>query len=129
MMRPLSICGWTETIITSSDWSGVDLRRAHFDWPTFTEVNLTGANLEGVNLSRCHLTRVNLTDANLRNVKGFSSLNGSNLSGADLRGANLSNLSAYEIEKATIKGAKYDKYTRWNADVKPEARGAVFVEK
>jgi uncharacterized protein YjbI with pentapeptide repeats len=72
---------------------------------------MRGADFSGLTLTAWHFYRADLRGANFR--------------GAALRGCNLRDS---KLEHADLRGAIYDRDTRWPADFDPRARGARLEE-
>jgi len=104
---------------------GCDLRGV--DW---AEVNLAGVLMLGADLRGADLRRANLRGADL----GGAKLGGADLRGADLTGSSLLGgcaVNGTEIvmwREAVLKGARYDRFTRWPSGFRPEEHGARLVE-
>jgi uncharacterized protein YjbI with pentapeptide repeats len=137
----------TSARLDKADLTGADLRGANLLRTRLFDTKLIEANLEGqklylagaaanferpagvssfglegtVNLSNGMLT---MRGANLRNAQIFGSLDGVDLRKADLRGADFS--AARDLDKARLRGARYDAKTRWAFD--PTASGAELVQ-
>lgn len=136
----------TNTDFADADLSGANLEGAVFDSTVLYGTNLqnaslpgvqiaginmavadfTGADLRGARLScdECSLSSdargVNFAGADLRRLEsGRTLIHGAVLDDADLRGANLT--LAYGIPKS-MRGALYDKNTRFPSSINPEAR-------
>jgi uncharacterized protein YjbI with pentapeptide repeats len=101
--------------------------------------DLHGANLREACLQDAHLERANLSRTNLRGAclraahLGGADLTGTDLRAADLRGAVLSDPETgsrgmpagdADLHRARLRGARYDRFTRWPAGFDPGARGA-----
>jgi len=137
---------FTGARLDGANFTGADLRGANLLRTRLTDTKLIDANLEGqklylagaaatfekpagassfgmegtVKVSNGLLT---LRGANLRNAHVFGSLDGVDLRKADLRGADFSEAS--DLDKARLRGARYDTRTRWAFD--PTTSGAELV--
>lgn len=127
--------------LTGADLRGANLLRAGLSDAKFIEANLEGQKLylEG---ATAHFERpaglsptvegmvsmrngtLTLRGANLRNARVFGSLDGVDLRKADLRGTDFS--EARDLDKARMRGARYDAKTRWAFD--PTTSGAELVQ-
>jgi uncharacterized protein YjbI with pentapeptide repeats len=122
-----------EVKIVKADLSAANLRRALLRRAILTETKLNRALLPYADFSGADLRSTCLSGATLW---------ATNLAGADLRGADLSGIEpcmdyAAPItslhyfdweEHLTIRGAHYDRFTRWPAGFRPEEHGARLVE-
>ena len=111
-----------------ADLTGADLRNANLELAGMQGANLSQANLEGLDLKGVSLFQCNLRGANLKNAKGFSDIRRADLRDADLRGAYLLGISAFYSENVNLRGAKYDKNTRWPKGFDIEGSGAKIDE-
>ena len=104
-----------ETRATPSDRATISVTsspaRASFRSADLTGANLRNSDLRAADLACADLTRANLQGADLREAI----LDGALLFGADLRGSNLrgSELVETGIEGAFLRGALFDRTTRW----------------
>lgn len=129
------------TNFRNTDLSQTDLHYAIYDastaWPEGFDPATSGAIgpgaalrtaiLSGIDLSGCDLSGATLIRADL----SHSNLSKANLSEANLRAADLkgADLSGAQLRDTNLKDARFDESTRWPADFKPVAAGAVFVKK
>lgn len=111
-----------------ADLTGADLRFANLELAGIQNANLTQANLEGLDLKGVSLYGCKLRGANLRNAKGLTDIRKADLRDADLRGAYLLGVSAYYTADVNLRGAKYDKRTRWPKGFDVEGSGVKLVE-
>ena len=94
-------CTCRETILRSTNMTGVDCTSAQMPFADFNNSTLLGTNFSGTNLTGARLSGANLTNA---------VLNSANLQGANMQGANVS-------------GLKFDEKTTW-PDGKKGSAGA-----
>jgi|GEM_PF-322581 len=100
------------------DFSGCDLGNAIFNVAESEGANFYEANLKDVKANACDFSDADFTKATMDNII---------LCNAILFGANL--LYARNIEKAKLKGAKYDETTIWPEGFNPLKYGAVKAER
>ena len=111
-----------------ADLTGADLRNASLELAGMQNANLSQANLEGLDLKGVSLYGCKLRGANLRNAKGLTDIRKTDLRDADLRGAFLLGVAADYLTDVNLRGAKYDKRTRWPKGFDVEGSGAKLVE-
>lgn len=117
---------------------GARMRKAQLYDAVLDGANLEGGDLRGADLRRAwmndceSLEKADLRGANLletRMVDGSFDgvdLDGATLDGAYLIGADLS--GALNLNKATLTGARYDRYVLWPEGFNPAAAGARYIE-
>ena len=111
-----------------ADLTGADLRGANLELAGIQNANLSQANLEGLDLKKLSLYGCNLRGANLKNAKGFTDIRKADLRDADLRGAYLLGIESSYSADVNLRGAKYDKLTRFPKGFDIEGSGAKLVE-
>ena len=89
--------------------------------------DLTDAVFEGTDLANISFQGSKLRGANLKGCKGIGDVQKADLREADLRGA-VFTCTAYYMQGCRLKGALYDKDTRWPAGFAVEESGAVLKE-
>jgi uncharacterized protein YjbI with pentapeptide repeats len=107
---------------------GADLHGARLAGASLHDVDLTGADLRGADLRAADLACADLTRADLQGADLRDAIiDGALLFGADLRGANLrgSELVETGIERAFLRGALYDRTTRWPRLFNPLRSGCI----
>lgn len=115
--------------VTSASFSGAQATGADFHGATIKATGLqsadfSGANFQDTDLGNSSFQNSKLVGANLRGAKGIGDVLKADLRGADLRGA-VFTCTAYYMEGCKLKGAKFDKSTRWPAGFDVAASGAV----
>ncbi len=93
---------------------GVNATGAHFRSADLSEADARNANFTNADLTRADLDESDLRDANFEKAI----LWGASLRGADFRGANLL--------QADLRGARYDRRTRWPDDFDIDHTGLVY---
>jgi hypothetical protein len=104
--------------------AGADFRGAIFKATGLQSADFSGANFQDTDLGNSSFQNSKLNGANLRGAKGIGDVLKADLRDADLRGA-VFTCTAYYMEGCRLKGAKYDKDTKWPAGFDVAASGAV----
>lgn len=101
-----------------------DLNGANLNGADLKKADLRGANLFGADLRKADLRGANLGAASLL----LANLGMANLNGADLSTAKLGevDLSGEDPHATNLRGAKYDKFTKWPGSFDPDPAGAVL---
>lgn len=125
----LAKANFQEADLTSASFSqakaaGADFRGAIFKATGLQSADFSGANFQDTDLGNSSFQNSKLNGANLRGAKGIGDVQKADLREADLRGA-VFTCSAYYMEGCRLKGARYDKDTKWPAGFDVAASGAV----
>lgn len=115
----------TSASFNQAQASGADFRDAIFKNASMQSADLSEANFQETDLGNISFQSSQLKGANLRGCKGIGDVLKADLRDADLRGAVFTG-TLYYMEGCRLKGAKYDKDTRWPQGFDVAASGAVL---
>lgn len=111
--------------LTSARLDGIDLAARDLTGLDLSSASLRRSILVRARLDRACLNYADLSRANLQHAKfGAASLVDANLWRADVRGADFH--SCGTIGVANLRGARYDKSTRWLPGFDPTIAGAIL---
>ena len=104
-----------------------DLRNANLPGINLTNVKLSGRDLSGIKINMGNLTRADLRNVNFTGAElAMTIFNGADLRGAILKGADLRRSA--DLPYADLRGAKYDKTTRFPDGFDPKQVGMILVD-
>ncbi|QDU31871.1 Serine/threonine-protein kinase B [Anatilimnocola aggregata] len=117
----------TSSTFNGAEAAGADFRDATFKAVSMQSADLSGAIFAGTDLGNISFQSSKLRGANLRGCQGIGDVLKADLRESDLRGA-VFTCTLYYMEGVKLKGAKYDKSTRWPKGFDVAASGAVMSE-
>jgi len=111
-------------------WPYADLEGVNLDGADLQGAVLCGSNLSGTDLRRANLRGADLSHAALLNTRLIgASLIGADLRGADFVGRGMGRVLWYDdLDRADLRGARYNAATRWPARFDPVHRGCVLAD-
>lgn len=120
------IKAWRKSNTEQFNLVGARLTPRNLNGIDFFNVNLKRADLVHANLANADLRQANLHTADMREVVFFGTkMEGAVLTQADLRYAKLGD--AKDLEKANLKGAKYNDATTFPEEFDPKTAGMQYV--